>query len=326
LSPATARAHSLETQVNDAERLRVLNEEASSLGWVAARSEFFDNWTIANTSVLTQADWRFGPLAYPDHYDVEGGSNATIPASFDARTEWKSCSSISAIRNQGACGSCWAFAAMESLADRYCVADSTKYADLTLSAQYAMGCDTISHGCNGGYIDQIWEFLQDNGTTTETCDKYKHCQDPSQIDCGGPSPPPAPGSMDACDTTCSDGHAIGPADMYSAESAYAVAKPGDVEGIQNEIMQHGPVEVGFYVFSDFQSYNSGVYKRTASAQGPTGKHAVKIVGWGSDGGDDYWIVANSWSPAWGEDGFFRIARGTNECGIEMVPAAGLPKL
>jgi len=70
---------------------------------------------------------------------------------------------------------------------------------------------------------------------------------------------------------------------YSAESAYAVAKPGDVEGIQNEIMQHGPVEVGFYVFSDFQSYNSGVYKRTASAQGPTGKHAVKIVGWGSDG-------------------------------------------
>lgn len=43
-------------------------------------------------------------------------------------------------------------------------------------------------------------------------------------------------------------------------------------------------------------------------------------------GDDYWIVANSWSPAWGEDGFFRIARGTNECGIEMVPAAGLPKL
>jgi len=168
LPPATARAHSLETQVNDPERLRVLNEEASSLGWVAARSEFFDNWTIANTSVLTQADWRFGPLAYPDHYDVEGGSNATIPASFDARTEWKSCSSISAIRNQGACGSCWAFAAMESLADRYCVADSTKYADLTLSAQYAMGCDTISHGCNGGYIDQIWEFLQDNGTTTET--------------------------------------------------------------------------------------------------------------------------------------------------------------
>lgn len=64
---------------------------------------------------------------------------------------------------------------------------------------------------------------------------------------------------------------------------YAAAKPGDVAGIQAEIMAHGPLEVGYYVFSDFQNYQSGIYKRTPSAQGPVGKHAVKLVGWGTEG-------------------------------------------
>ena len=57
-----------------------------------------------------------------------------------------------------------------------------------------------------------------------------------------------------------------------------------------------------------------------------GRHAVRLVGWGEEGGTPYWTIANSWSPEWGEAGFFRIRRGTNECGIESTPAAGLPKL
>lgn len=78
---------------------------------------------------------------------------------------------------------------------------------------------------------------------------------------------------------------------------------------------------------------SGVYRRSKHAQGPIGGHAVKLIGWGVESGEDddgeaverpYWIAANSWSPNWGEHGFFRIWRGTNECGIEETPAAGLP--
>tara|TARA_B110001452_G_scaffold50504_1_gene38596 strand:- start:2206 stop:2490 length:285 start_codon:yes stop_codon:yes gene_type:complete len=86
-------------------------------------------------------------------------------------------------------------------------------------------------------------------------------------------------------------------------------------------------QVGFQVFADFMTYRNGTYFRTKSAQGPRGGHAVKLVGWGVDvQGVDYWIVANSWSPLWGMDGFFHIRRGTNECGIETTPAAGLPAL
>lgn len=97
--------------------------------------------------------------------------------------------------------------------------------------------------------------------------------------------------------------------------------------MQRKLIAHGPFEVAFFVYSDFMTYTGGVYRRSEAAEGPLGGHAVKLVGWGvGSGHEPYWLVANSWSPSWGEHGYFRIVRGTNECGIETTPAAGLPQL
>ena len=71
-------------------------------------------------------------------------------------------------------------------------------------------------------------------------------------------------------------------------------------------------------------YKGGVYRRSKQAQGPLGGHAVKIVGWGVEEGRPYWTAMNSWSPLCGDRGFIKIAGGTNECGIEETPAAGMP--
>jgi cathepsin B len=93
-----------------------------------------------------------------------------------------------------------------------------------------------------------------------------------------------------------------------------VASYSDEASIANAIMKSGPIETAFTVYSDFENYVSGVYKKTSSSV--LVGHAVRIVGWGIDSGVKYWKVANSWNPFWGEKGYFRIVRGTDECGIE----------
>ena len=89
--------------------------------------------------------------------------------------------------------------------------------------------------------------------------------------------------------------------------------PGSL-GRRPVIMEGGPVETAFTVYSDFENYAGGIYHHVSG--GMAGGHAVKFVGWGVDNGQKYWKVANSWNPYWGEKGYFRIVRGTNEGGIE----------
>lgn len=81
----------------------------------------------------------------------------------------------------------------------------------------------------------------------------------------------------------------------------------------------GPVETAFTVYSDFENYVSGIYTHTTGAA--AGGHAVKIVGWGAEGGQEYWKVANSWNPHWGEGGYFRIAPGQGGIDDRVVGSA-----
>merc|ERR1712187_120951 len=99
-----------------------------------------------------------------------------------------------------------------------------------------------------------------------------------------------------------------------------------VANMQKEIMTNGPIQVAFKVFKSFMTYKSGVYKKHFWEFLPEGGHAVKIVGWGTENGEDYWLVANSWNTTWGLSGFFKIARGTDQCSIETrgPPYAGMP--
>jgi len=82
--------------------------------------------------------------------------------------------------------------------------------------------------------------------------------------------------------------------------------------IQVNLMQYGPVDTGMQVYQDFMNYESGIYVHTSGEL--LGGHAIKIVGWGQQNGENYWIVANSWGTSWGMDGFFYIAFG--QCGID----------
>jgi len=123
-----------------------------------------------------------------------------------------------------------------------------------------------------------------NGVETEACFPYSA----------------GSGYAPACNTACQDGSAISRFHAVSANHCV-----NDVNCIKNEIAAHGPVDTGFDVYQDFFSYSSGIYKHVAG--GYAGGHAVKIVGYGVEAGQNYWIAANSWGTTFGENGFFRIA-------------------
>ena len=229
-----------------------------------------------------------------------------IPPQFDSREEWPMCN-IKAIRNQGSCGSCWAFGAAEAFSDRYCIAKNAS-TPVVFSPGYMVSCYTNLFGCDGGYVDIVHEDMRDNGTVLESCMPYH-------------------GSSECVTDVCADKKT--PAEFYRMREVHDVFVPFNTElnvrAIQTEIMTYGPVETAFWVFGDFMHYGGGIYTRTpGTALG--GGHAVKIIGWGEENGVPYWTVANSWGDDWGENGFFRIRRGTNECGIEDDVAAGTPAI
>ncbi|EYB95942.1 hypothetical protein Y032_0154g2957 [Ancylostoma ceylanicum] len=122
-----------------------------------------------------------------------------------------------------------------------------------------------------------------------------------------------------CEHKCQDGYPKSyKDDKIFGKKAYAL--PNSVSAIQRDILKNGPVVAAFTVYEDFMHYKGGIYKHTAGDE--QGGHAVKIIGWGSENGVPYWIIANSWNSDWGENGFFRMIRGEDDCGIEEDVVAG----
>ena len=89
-------------------------------------------------------------------------------------------------------------------------------------------------------------------------------------------------------------------------------------------MQHGPVEAALTVYEDLILYKDGVYQHVHGKA--LGGHAIRMLGWGEEKGTPYWLIANSWNSDWGNNGYFKILRGDDHCGIESQISAGLPKL
>lgn len=240
---------------------------------------------------------------------------SNLPASFDARERWSYCPTISEIRDQGHCGSCWAFGAVEALTDRFCVHGNES---VSLSTNDLVSCCGFlcGDGCNGGWPYKAWRYFVRKGVVTSNCQPYFDKEGCGHPGCSPVFPTPK------CFKGCVDDEVWGTSKHY-AQDAYVVGP--NQEEIKAELFLNGPVEVDFTVYEDFTYYKTGVYRHVYG--GVDGGHAVKLVGWGTtDDGIDYWIIANSWNKSWGEDGFFRILRGVNECGIEADVVAGLPAI
>jgi len=264
-------------------------------------------------------------------------ANAVVPDSFDSETNWPKCAKvIGDIRDQSNCGCCWAFGGAEAASDRMCIASDAALL-MPLSAQdVCFNAFFGFFGCGGGQISTPWNYIKSSGVVTGGnyngtgplgggwCSAFSlpHCHhhgpqgdDPYPAE-GAPGCPSesSPKGPKACDAAAGATHSDFKADKYSfsgsTQSASGPAK------IKQMILEGGPVETAFTVYSDFENYAGGVYKHVSGSS--VGGHAVKIVGWGVDGSTAYWKVANSWNPYWGEKGYFRIAEGEGGIDSQVV--------
>ncbi|KAK6297506.1 hypothetical protein J4Q44_G00320890 [Coregonus suidteri] len=260
---------------------------------------------------------------------VQSDEDMILPDSFDARLQWPNCPTIKEIRDQGSCGSCWAFGAAEAISDRYCIHSNGKVS-VEISAEDLLSCcDACGMGCMGGFPSAAWDYWAESGLVTGGlygsnigCRPYSIA--PCEHHVNGTRPPcTGEGDTPKCVSECNAGYTPSYVkDKRFGKQTYSV--PSKEQQIMTELYKNGPVEAAFSVYEDFLLYKTGVYQHVTGQM--LGGHAIKILGWGKENNTPYWLVANSWNTDWGDNGFFKILRGKDECGIESEIVAGIPRL
>lgn len=224
----------------------------------------------------------FDPIVSPDISANQTDGNSTLNATLlgaPASVDWRNSGVVSSVKDQGKCASCYAFVAAGAIESIYKIKKGTLH---DLSPQQIVDCSTVNRnaGCKGGFMTYAYSYLQSRKLAKNSDYPYT-------------------GVVGTCKYNANVGITNVP--------SYVTLPKNDVNAIMNAVAQQ-PVSVGMSAFcGTFMLYKSGILTRSC---GPVLNHAVLIVGYGSLNGQNFWIVKNSWGTKWGEQGYFRIARGT----------------
>jgi len=268
-------------------------------------------------------------------------SAPAIPDEFDSASNWPMCPILLEIRDQSACGSCYAVSAASTATDRFCIYHNGTKSDRLSAVDLMSCCFTCkggNGGCYGGTPSHCWDYMVQQGITSggkygdhSQCLMYPFGPCSHHVNGSYPSCPEetydSPTCLWACDTSSTSGTTYD-ASQGSHKFATSYKVDNNMKAIQMDIMLHGPAQASMFTIEEFEVYHGGVFNTDKTDY--TGAHAIKIVGWGVTNASEpagpmpYWLIANSWNEDWGEQGFFRIRRGSNECDIESKVVAGIP--
>ncbi|CAL4910731.1 unnamed protein product [Urochloa decumbens] len=280
------KLHRFEVFKENLKHIDEINREVSSY-WLGL-NEFADLTHDEFKSTYLGLNHQPRSAAASSSFRYAGAGDGEVPKEVD----WRKKGAVTEVKNQGQCGSCWAFstvAAVEGI-------NQIVTGNLTsLSEQELIDCSTDgNNGCNGGIMDYAFSYIAGSGGI-HTEEAYPYLMEEGD-----------------CDQKAGDAQVV-------TISGYEDVPANDEQALV-KALAHQPVSVAIEASGrHFQFYKGGVF------DGPCGAeldHGVAAVGYGTSKGQDYIIVKNSWGPHWGEKGFIRMKRGTGKpeglCGINKM--------
>jgi len=230
-------------------------------------------------------------IQYPGNTDVYCSKpNSKTPKEIN----WVDQGKVSSVKNQGQCGSCWSFSAAEAIEGAYAI--HTGKNAISLSNQQLLSCSSTDQGfgndgCNGGFARNGLHYVLKVSKGIESYDDY-----------------PYTGKVQSCKANSKK--------YVTSISEVTAVKSGAENVLEQSVYENGPNSVAIDASSiSFQLYNSGVYYNPKCSSQAL-NHAVLAAGYGTQNGDKYWLIKNSWGTDWGENGYILMARdASNNCGV-----------
>ncbi len=225
---------------------------------------------------------------------IAGSSLAqTLPSSLDWRN-YNGGNYVTPVKNQGGCGSCWAFGSTAGLESRTLIRGNMPYFNLDLSEQTVLSCATRANGdicgsCLGGDPSCTSEYFRETGLPNEACYPYTATEG-------------------NCSNACQNWQ-----DNTSKIHDWTMLYKPTLEDMKRALYYYGPQVTIMRVYQDFQGYSNGIYRYTIGL--PLGYHVVLTVGYNDE--EECFIVKNSWGPGWGESGYFRIGYDQISSAVEF---------
>jgi len=319
-----------------AEKVKRFQVFAENFARIAPLQSSSQNATFGITQFSDMTDEEFSVrlgLKYPDdwtHEPVDDIFSADELRATPSSVDWRTKGAVTPVKDQGHCGSCWAFSTIGNIEGQHFLATGES---VTLSEQELTSCDTHDGGCQGGLMTQAFDFIvQDRYGEVVKSDWYPYTSnDGSLPGCGG-----IDGKYTLCkgfgagtDSWCTQfcynaqGKALCTPDLCdcSPTGEHVGAKisghkslPQDEDQLAAYVAQNGPVSiaVGVPLGSVWQSYTGGILTRSQCGASPP-NHGVLLVGFNKEQG--YWIVKNSWGEKFGESGYIRLEYGKNTCNL-----------
>uniref|UniRef100_A0A7S4IXT0 Peptidase C1A papain C-terminal domain-containing protein n=1 Tax=Odontella aurita TaxID=265563 RepID=A0A7S4IXT0_9STRA len=266
-------------------------------------------------------------------------------SSLPTHVDWREKGVVTTVKDQGGCGSCWAFASVAVLESHVALKTGTLF---DLSPQELVSCVPNPHhcggagGCSGSTAEIAFDFVAEEGHGmvqeyqygyTSYYGKDGNCTILNHVTIGNRALTAAVGALrGGTDGQGSDSRKIKGA--VATIDGYAVVPTNDYAVLMNAIAKEGPIAVAVAA-SNWALYERGVAYWDLSQGGKSTdlNHAVVLVGYGTDEdtGEDYWLVRNSWRPTWGEGGYIRLKRvdpstmdnPDDNCGVDTTPLDGM---